>query len=78
MNDPFYEKLQALSNQICKDFSDEGGEGDPSILIFRDDGGFLDSNFPWLYIRFGYEGPLSLYALKEIEKRYQANPVTFH
>lgn len=69
--DPYYRKLSELADQVCKDFSDEGHpHGDPYINVFRDSQ-YIDSNFPWLYVKFGYEGPLSLHALKEIEKRFQ-------
>lgn len=67
MSETFYKKLSELSDQICKDFSDDLDRRS----IFREDK-YIDSNFPWLYVHFTYEGGLSLNALKEIEKRYQA------
>jgi hypothetical protein len=66
----YYQSLRAVNQQIAKDFSDAGGEGGPRIELTAPE--YVDSNFPWLYIKFDLEGPLSLHALKQIEKRYQA------
>lgn len=60
----YHQKLADLSDQVCKDYSDELD----GITVTRDR--WIDSNYPWLYVRFEYSGPLSLRSLKEIEKRY--------
>jgi len=71
VSDPFYQKLGELTEQMARDFTDPGHEcGSPRIAVYAPQ--HVDSNFPWLYIKFEYEGPLSLRSLKEIEKRYQA------
>lgn len=54
---------------VAEKFTDEGDEGSPTINVYAPE--HIDSNYPWLYIHFGYDGPLSLYALKEIERIYQ-------
>ena len=65
----FYDRLKRLNKMIAEMFTDEGDEGSPAINVYEPD--HVDSNYPWLYIHFGYDGPLSLHALKEIEKIYQ-------
>lgn len=65
----FYDRLKLFNKLIADSFTDEGDEGSPAINVYPPE--HIDSNYPWLYITFGYDGPLSLYALKEIEKRYQ-------
>jgi hypothetical protein len=66
----FYEKLQALNIQVALDFTDQGDEGQSEVILRAPV--FIDSNYPWLYCHFEYEGPLSLNSLKQIEKRYQS------
>ncbi len=67
--DSFYQKLKAFNEQIAADFTDGGDEGTSAVGVYAPD--YVDASFPWLYVHFGYDGPLSLHALKEIEKRYR-------
>lgn len=64
----YYEKLHNLCRSVAEDFTDEGDEGSRPIQVYFD--GPIDSNFPWLYLKFLYEGPLRLSELKAIEKRF--------
>jgi hypothetical protein len=64
----YYEKLQKLNEQIQADFSDEGDEGNSPVYVYHPQ--YVDVNAPWVYVHFEYSGPLSLDALKKIEKRF--------
>lgn len=70
MSDEFYIKLGEMSDQICKDFTDDPDCGDDRfrLAVYREK--YIDLNFPWLYIHFTYEGLMTLNVLKAIERRY--------
>jgi hypothetical protein len=65
----FYDRLKRLTAMVAEKFTDEGDEGSSPVNVYAPD--YIDSNYPWLYLHFGYDGPLSLHALKEIERIYQ-------
>lgn len=62
----YHKKLIELVDKVCEDFSDETD----SLKVYWPDR-TIDSNYPWLYIRFGWDGTLDLQDLKKIEKRFQ-------
>lgn len=62
--EPYYEKLRLLNEGVAQDFSDE--------FLTVTAPTYVDSNFPWLYVKFEYDGQMSLHDLKEIEKRFLA------
>lgn len=66
----FYDGLVAVCNDIATSLTDEGDEGSRPVSVYWHQS--IDLNYPWMYLSFGYTGPLNVAAFERIRQKVNA------